>query len=66
MQIIINGKTNEYPENLTIRELLERLNLAKSFVAVEKNGTIVPYQTFEAEILQNGDVLEMVTLVGGG
>ena len=35
-------------------------------IAVERNGEIVPRRTYGETVLQDGDVLEIVSFVGGG
>jgi thiamine biosynthesis protein ThiS len=35
-------------------------------VVVERNRSVVPRQRFAAELLADGDVLEIVHFVGGG
>ena len=35
-------------------------------VAVEYNGSIVPKNQYEEKILTDGDVIEVVSFVGGG
>lgn len=35
-------------------------------IAVEKNGEIVPKAQYDATVLQDDDVLEIVSFVGGG
>ncbi|MDR2439428.1 MAG: sulfur carrier protein ThiS [Planctomycetaceae bacterium] len=66
MKLTINDEPTEIPDGLTIRQLLERLELANRHVAVERNRHIVPYRTFADVRLEEGDLLELVTLVGGG
>ncbi|MDR1271225.1 MAG: sulfur carrier protein ThiS [Planctomycetaceae bacterium] len=66
MKLTINDKLTEIPDNLTIRQLLERLELTNRHVAVERNRCVVPYRTFADVRLEEGDSLELVTLVGGG
>ncbi len=66
MQITINNDVSEYPVGLTVRQLLDTLGLAGQYVAVERNREIVPHRTFGDTVLAEGDVLEIVTLVGGG
>jgi thiamine biosynthesis protein ThiS len=66
MQITVNGKTHEAPDEVTVRELLESLGLGKAVVAVERNRQIVPRREHDKAVLGPGDVLELVTLVGGG
>ncbi|GHT33262.1 sulfur carrier protein ThiS [Planctomycetales bacterium] len=66
MQLTINNEIKELPDDITVKELLSQLDLAGKFVAVERNLDIVPFKTFDKTVLQNGDSLEIVTLVGGG
>ena len=35
-------------------------------IAVERNGEIIPKTSYQDIILQDGDVLEVVSFVGGG
>src|SRR6266568_8811754 len=65
-EIRVKGEACEIPEPLSIAELLERFNLPKDHVAVERNRSIVPKQKWEAVALAQGDELEVVHFVGGG
>lgn len=65
--ITINGKTRAFPQVLTLDGLLIHLGLpTKSGIAVERNKQIVPKSEYAGTRLESGDVLEIVTLVGGG
>ena len=66
MQLTINGEKFVFSDGNTVRQLLEQLQLTGRPVAVERNGQIVSYSTFDRTELTEGDVLEVVTLVGGG
>lgn len=66
MQLTINNEAQEFPEGMTVRNLLDSLGLTGQYVAVERNRRIVPYQTFGQVVLEDKDTLEVVTLVGGG
>ena len=46
--------------------MLDSLNYDRTKIAVELNEDIVPKQTYEETILKNGDVVEVVSFVGGG
>ena len=46
--------------------LLAALDLADQAVAVELNEAVVPKKQHAETALKDGDVLELVTLVGGG
>lgn len=66
MKLIVNGKNHEAPESQTVRQLVESLGLGNAAVAVELNKEVVPKRAHENTTLNEGDVLELVTLVGGG
>jgi thiamine biosynthesis protein ThiS len=66
MNIYLNGELREVPENLTLAQLLDWLNLPAERVAVERNREIAPRSTWAETIIQPGDHLEVVHFVGGG
>ena len=66
MEIVVNDQKQQVPDGITVAELLDRLKLSKSLVAVEVNLQVVPHQKYHEYRLKPGDRLEIVTLVGGG
>ena len=46
MNLIVNGEEQSVPDGLTVVQLLERLDLPGTRVAVERNRTIVPRAEF--------------------
>ena len=66
IEIHINGDSRHCPESHTIADLLETLDLKPKFVAVERNEQLVPRAQHAECLLQAGDRIEIVTLVGGG
>lgn len=66
MQIEINGEQQFFQDGLKLSELLEQLKLTDKYVAVERNRELVPKYGFPETVLEDGDRLEIVTLVGGG
>jgi sulfur carrier protein len=62
----LNGRDAEAPEGSTLTALLGSLGLLSGRIAVERNGRVVPRGEFDAVVLAEGDVLEVVQLVGGG
>ena len=65
MTLIINGKS-EQRDAATVRDLVVQLGLGGRAVAVEVNQQLVPRRAHEKTALHEGDVVEVVTLVGGG
>ncbi|MAA52039.1 MAG: thiamine biosynthesis protein ThiS [Phycisphaerae bacterium] len=66
MDITVNGEAMRLESPLVIRELLERLGLADRPCAVEINRAVVTRDDHGTTVLADGDVIEIVTLVGGG
>ncbi|HHH76006.1 MAG TPA: sulfur carrier protein ThiS [Phycisphaerae bacterium] len=66
MQIVINGEAKEVACNLTVAALLQQMALQPLRVAVELNRLLLPRAQHSQTALAQGDVLEIVTLVGGG
>ena len=62
----INGDARSFDQAMTCKQLLEKLELAGKRVAIERNGEIVPRSRHDAEMVNNGDKLEIVVAVGGG
>lgn len=62
----MNGERREVREGATVLELIRELGLAKQACAAEVNRTLVPRREQEGRALREGDVVELVTLVGGG
>jgi thiazole synthase len=66
VQITLNGELRDVPERLSVAELVRHLGLKAEHVAVELNKGLVTRARQEQTPVSHGDVLEVVTLVGGG
>ena len=66
MKVSLNGENHELDEVISVEVLLTRLELDGAPCAVELNRTVVPRADHGATLLAEGDVVEIVTLVGGG
>lgn len=66
MHCTVNGQQRELPENTTIDQLIEQLGLAGSICAAEVDKKIVPKRERSSFVIQQGQSIEIVTLVGGG
>ena len=66
VHIVINGETTEVATGTTVLSLLERLEKDSKYLAVEVNQQLVSRKDHAACCLQEGDRVEIVTLVGGG
>ena len=64
--IRLNGNSISGCEGITVEELVNKQNFNKSRIAVEINGTIIPKKDYETTQIQENDVVEVVSFVGGG
>ena len=61
----INGE-NQNMAGKTLAEYLAATNYDPKRIAVERNGEIVPKSQYSEMVLEDGDVIEVVSFVGGG
>ena len=66
MEIRLNGEQRDVGDDLSLAGLLRSLGVGNRRVAVELNRDIVPRDRYEATLLHQGDVVEVVQFVGGG
>lgn len=66
MNIIVNGETKEFEENITLISVLESLSLRDKVMAAAVNMEIVKQDSWDKYLLKDGDKLELLDFVGGG
>jgi sulfur carrier protein len=66
MEIRVNGETRRWDRSVTVRDLLEALGVRPERVVVERNLKIVPRERMAEEMVEDGDSIEIIRLVGGG
>lgn len=64
--LTVNGKTKELETEMTVQEFLLSQQYQPGQVAVELNETIIAKTDYETTKLKQGDVLEVLTFMGGG
>lgn len=64
--LTVNGETRRAGAGLDVARLVLECGLANKPCAVEVNKKLVPKSRHATTTLHEGDVVELVTLVGGG
>ncbi len=64
--ITLNGQSAEIKPGMTVTELLTEKKFREALVAVEHNGKILKKEDYGNIVLQDGDVVEVVSFMGGG
>jgi thiamine biosynthesis protein ThiS len=70
-KIVVNGESREVAPGTTVDGLVQALEregrpIDRRAIAVEVNREVVPRSTYGAHPLAERDVVEIVTIVGGG
>jgi sulfur carrier protein len=66
IQLKVNGEAKTCSPQTRLPDYLQQIGLNPRLVAVEYNGEILHRQFWDSTYLQEGDQLEVVTIVGGG
>lgn len=64
--IQVNAEPQTVQAGETIAGLLKKLEKNPQYLAVEQNRILIRRAEHAQAVLQSGDILEIVTLVGGG
>jgi thiamine biosynthesis protein ThiS len=62
----LNGADMRVPAGTTLGALLDGKGIERRMIAVEYNREILPRRAYDATLLDDGDELEVVHMVGGG
>jgi thiamine biosynthesis protein ThiS len=66
MQIILNGQVHPLTKSTTVTALLQSLGFADKPVVVELNREAIFPRDFAETPVNDGDLIEVVTLAAGG
>lgn len=62
----VNGKAVELPQPTPLLDYVAQLGVDPRGIAVEVNGEILEREAYATYTLNDGDVVEIVRMVGGG
>jgi sulfur carrier protein len=65
VKVTVNGDDRELPDGASVTLLLQDLKLTPDKVAIELNRRLLRGDKYD-QPLKDGDVIEVVTFVGGG
>lgn len=66
IQVLVNGERRCCPAGLSLDRALQALGYRPQLVVVELNGAILARSRWSEQAVRDADVLEVVTIVGGG
>lgn len=66
IKIILNGKIFELENDMSVYDFLAQNGYELKFIALERDGEILPKKLWRERFMSEGKAYEIVTLVGGG
>jgi sulfur carrier protein len=66
LDVIVNGESRTLPGPVTVKELIQDMDLQDRRIAIEINGEIVPASQHSNAHISDGDHIEIVGAIGGG
>jgi sulfur carrier protein len=66
MNIIVNGKNKEFDSNMSLKDIIEFLQIEDKVMAAAVNMDVVKKDNWSSFIPKDGDKLELLQFVGGG
>ena len=66
IKITVNGEAVQLSSPMTVEQLLDTVDVPPNYLAVELNADVVPREEYGQHTVDDGDEVEVVTLVGGG
>ena len=64
--MILNGKTVDLKEEISVEQLLKDYDLNPQKVVVEVNMEILDDEVYSTYLLKSEDTVEVISFVGGG
>lgn len=65
MEIMLNGKKTKIVEKTTVLDLVEEYELTVKNIIIELNGSVIQSENIAME-LKEGDLVEIICILGGG
>lgn len=66
MKIIVNGSEKSIEKNISVSELIKSYSLDPKSVIALKDEEVVPKESFLDVMLEDGNKIELLSIVGGG
>ena len=66
VEITLNGEKRTLAEALTLAAVIESLELGERRIAVVRNGDVIRREDYASTLLADGDMVDIVHMVGGG
>ena len=66
MSLEVNGRTVDWVENETVKQLLKRVKYTFPLVVVKINDKVIPRKDFSESIVPDNSKIAVIHMIGGG
>jgi thiamine biosynthesis protein ThiS len=66
IKVTLNGEVKEFSDNITIKTIIEKYCRNSENIVAELNRDIIKRDKWQDKELADGDVLELISFMGGG
>ena len=67
MKITVNNREEEFDQEiLTVSQLLEQRKLSFRMRIIRINGILIPKESYDSAVINDGDVVQVIYLMSGG
>ena len=66
MQVSLNGKPHTFDNISTLEHIIQQFCKNNKHIIAELNGAIITSKLWSQTPIKNGDIIELVSIVGGG
>ncbi len=66
MKVTVNGETRKLPDSLSLKDAVGKLVKNPEGVVAELNRAVIRKANWRKKQLKDGDVLELIAIMGGG
>jgi len=66
MKVVVNGKNLKFYEDITLLEIMKKLNIESKVMAAAINLEIVKKDSWDKVKIKENDKIELLQFVGGG
>ncbi len=67
MNIFLNDREEELPgETISVKGMLELNKFSFRMRIIKINGRLIPRESYDSELIRNGDKVQMIYLMSGG
>jgi sulfur carrier protein len=67
MKIVLNNRDEDFEKvSMSVTEMLEIKKFSFKMRIIKINGKLIPKDCYDSEIINNGDIVQMIYLMSGG